>query len=115
MSDDLFLAQYDGGWLGLEQGGAIRRMTDGSRSMDWLLSANAPRAADLIATLRDLPSEAAEAGAVEAPVGRQEIWGAGVTYKRSEEAREAEFEQQHHLHPRVQRGSTGSVLQSQRL
>jgi 2-dehydro-3-deoxy-D-arabinonate dehydratase len=51
-----------------------------------------PRAADLISTLRRAVEQPIERASIslQAPVGAQEIWAAGVTYKRSEEAREAE-------------------------
>lgn len=91
MGSDLFLVQYDGG-LGLDDGSAITPL--GTGGLDWLLSndAGAPPAADLIAALRASARPAVERSSFTAqtPVGRQEIWAAGVTYKRSEEAREAE-------------------------
>jgi 2-dehydro-3-deoxy-D-arabinonate dehydratase len=85
MVNDLFLVQHTNG-LALESGGAL---TGVSGSLDALLSADAPPAADLIGALQDGQPLG---GAVtrQTPVGRQEIWAAGVTYKRSEEAREAE-------------------------
>ncbi len=95
-NDDLYLVQYGTGAgvsLGLEQGGAIRPLAQ-AHSLDWLLSdaPDAPRAADLIARLRGSAAEPVARTSItpQAPVGRQEVWGAGVTYKRSEEAREAE-------------------------
>ncbi|MFN8447765.1 MAG: fumarylacetoacetate hydrolase family protein [Anaerolineae bacterium] len=94
-NDDVFLVRYrtpDGtAALGLEQGGVVSPL--GGTQLDWLLSdaADAPAAANLIDTLRraaQTPSPAAIS--VLAPVDGQEIWASGVTYKRSEEAREAE-------------------------
>jgi 2-dehydro-3-deoxy-D-arabinonate dehydratase len=94
---DLFLVQYknaDGSSsLGVEQGQAISPL-GGVADLDWLLSnaPDAPRAADLIAALQGRQSQAVASASVALtpPVGKQEIWAAGVTYKRSEEAREAE-------------------------
>ena len=40
--------------------------------------------------LRARPSAAIVAGAIEAPIQSQEVWGAGVTYERSREARAEE-------------------------
>ncbi len=62
--------------------------------LDWLLSDadDAPRAADLIDVLGQMAQDPQDSStlAPQTPVSRQEIWAAGVTYKRSEEAREAE-------------------------
>ena len=40
---------------------------------------------------------------LQTPIGRQEVWAAGVTYKRSEEAREAESSNSTILHSCIQR------------
>lgn len=101
MSDaDRFLVQYRTSsgalQLGLEQGRSVTPLSiDGqSLQLDSLLSSGAgsPRAADLLDRLQTASSASADGSAItlQAPVGRQEIWAAGVTYKRSEEAREAE-------------------------
>ncbi len=97
MSDDLFLVQYGSELsLGLEDGQNLHPLTAPSALplLDWLLSdqADAPRAADLIPLLRQLAQAPVERASItpRAPVSQQEIWAAGVTYKRSEEAREAE-------------------------
>lgn len=93
---NLFLTQYTGSdgkrQLGLDQGGALHRLNGQHNQLDWLLAAEAgaPRGAGLIAALQGAAQESVEAASVHAPVGTQEIWAAGVTYKRSEEAREAE-------------------------
>ncbi len=94
-NDDVFLVRYrtpDGtAALGLEQGGAVSPL--GGVQLDWLLSgaADAPAAADLIAALRRVAQAPSSAPtSLLAPVDGQEIWASGVTYKRSEEAREAE-------------------------
>lgn len=95
MSNDIFLVQYraaDGTIeTGVEQGQGLRALPD-SMSLDWLLSthSDAPRAATLIEVLQRAAQKPVTAPALLAPVGRQEIWAAGVTYKRSEEARELE-------------------------
>jgi 2-dehydro-3-deoxy-D-arabinonate dehydratase len=83
--DDLFLVQHANGSLALESGG---KLTQVSGTLDTLLSADAPPAADLIGALQG--GEQLNGIIRQTPVGRQEIWAAGVTYKRSEEAREAE-------------------------
>jgi 2-dehydro-3-deoxy-D-arabinonate dehydratase len=95
-NDNFFLVQYgksgDKAQLALEQGGELKSLVGQSGQLDWLLSADGPRAADLISTLQTgnrLPMESSSV-TTQAPVGSQEIWAAGVTYKRSEEAREAE-------------------------
>ncbi len=93
-SDDLFLVQYrtpDGAIrLGLEQGDNFR--TVGNHSLDRLLSADGPHSEELIAVLQDTTQTPVDRSALtlSAPVSRQEVWASGVTYKRSEEAREAE-------------------------
>lgn len=94
MPEDLFIAQYqtnDGtAALCLEDGDSVRPLP--IWTLDALLSSEAPRAADLIATLRRAAGAPVDRATLTAqtPVGRQEVWAAGVTYKRSEEAREAE-------------------------
>lgn len=93
-SDDLFLVQYraaDGtSQLGLEQGQSLRPLAD--HQLDDLLSATAPPAGELIAALRSAAQSPVDRASISrlAPVSRQEVWASGVTYKRSEEAREAE-------------------------
>lgn len=96
---NLFLTQYStaGGAvrLGLEQAQALHELNGQHNlpmTLDWLLSANAPRGNDLIAALQSAAQGAVDADSVSrhAPVNNQEVWAAGVTYKRSEEAREAE-------------------------
>jgi 2-dehydro-3-deoxy-D-arabinonate dehydratase len=100
--EDLFLVQYSTPnstpRLGLERGEALYSLADlGGDSFDWLLSADstAPRAQDLTAAVQRATSEPVAAGSMQlhTPVGQQEVWAAGVTYKRSEEAREAESHQ----------------------
>ncbi len=97
MPDDLFLVQYDSdSHLGLQDGQNLYPLSGGGSGplLDWLLSdqADAPRAADLIPLLRKLAQAPVKvpSTSASAPVSRQEVWAAGVTYKRSEEAREAE-------------------------
>jgi 2-dehydro-3-deoxy-D-arabinonate dehydratase len=94
-SDEMFLIQYSGAdaqrRLGLEVGDQLMTEADASASdLDTLLS-SIP-AVDLLATLQDRMSVPVQPASVtrHVPVGNQEIWAAGVTYKRSEEARELE-------------------------
>ncbi len=96
--DDLFLVQYAsagvGGVLGLEQSGTLRSLALGGGAelpLDGLL-AGETRAADLIDLLQRSADERVASDAItrQTPVGTQEVWAAGVTYKRSEEAREIE-------------------------
>jgi 2-dehydro-3-deoxy-D-arabinonate dehydratase len=102
---NLFLAQYSldaksSTLLGLEEADLLLPLQraaaahDKPLGLDWLLSdhPDAPRAADLLVTLQGNIQMSIDQSAVtaRAPVGRQEIWAAGVTYKRSEEARESE-------------------------
>ncbi|MBX3064350.1 MAG: fumarylacetoacetate hydrolase family protein [Anaerolineae bacterium] len=98
-NDKLFLRQYltaTGVQIGLDNGQELRTLGESSNplSLDWLLSdqPTAPRAANLLEVLHQQPQTIVSPAAAEfrAPVGRQEIWAAGVTYKRSEEARESE-------------------------
>ena len=103
--DNLFLVSYSTPTttprLGLEQGETLYALTDAgglpepSRQMDWLLSADGPRAQTLTHSLQRAISDAVEPSSAlrHAPVGQQEVWAAGVTYKRSEDAREAESNQ----------------------
>lgn len=101
MSDnDLFLVQYRTSTgqlqLGLEEGRTVTPLSlDGQPlQLDTLLSGGmgSLRAGELIDLIRRAASDSANRSAITltAPVGTQEIWAAGVTYKRSEEAREAE-------------------------
>jgi 2-dehydro-3-deoxy-D-arabinonate dehydratase len=95
-NNDMFLIQYSGAdgkrRLGLEVGDQLMTQeTDASLSeLDSLLTF-AP-AGDLLAVLQDYMQIAVQPENVtrHAPVGNQEVWAAGVTYKRSEEARELE-------------------------
>lgn len=89
MNDDLFLIQH-GGQLGLQTGGMTYALTNAIPSLDWLLQ-NVP-AAEIAQRLREASAEPTmpATAALRAPIGQQEVWAAGVTYKRSEEARERE-------------------------
>jgi 2-dehydro-3-deoxy-D-arabinonate dehydratase len=98
-NNDLFLVQYSTasakGLLGIEDGQEIHPLSipnDAQASLDWLLSNDAPRAAQLADALRSASHQPLDRSLVQlqTPIGRQEVWAAGVTYKRSEEAREAE-------------------------
>lgn len=87
--DDLYLL-VAAGRLCLQQAETVYRLSDSIPSLDWLLQ-NVP-ADELVERLFKARGEPLEGSAVlpQAPIGRQEVWAAGVTYKRSEEAREAE-------------------------
>jgi len=104
--DDLFLVQYSTATfapqLGLERDGTLYSLIDPSnmhnlRPLDWLMSddATAPRAQNLTATMQHAISDSVNQSDVtfHTPVSNQEVWAAGVTYKRSEEARETESNQ----------------------
>jgi 2-dehydro-3-deoxy-D-arabinonate dehydratase len=87
--DDLYLLII-GGQLCLQQSETVYSLQDDIPSLDWLLE-HIP-ANELVERLlkgRGRPLEASSISP-QAPIGHQEVWGAGVTYKRSEEAREAE-------------------------
>lgn len=103
-NDNMFLVKYktSEGAVGLclDDGQDLKpfgqqQLTDNAHDMlDWLLSsdADAPQADNLMVALRPVATETIDRSmiTVVSPVGQQEIWAAGVTYKRSEEAREAE-------------------------
>jgi 2-dehydro-3-deoxy-D-arabinonate dehydratase len=108
-NNDSFLVRYstpEASVLGFQQGREFKALADasaggahklnglGSTSGQpvWLLSADAPPAAELSAALERMAGESVELWTInpQTPIGTQEVWAAGVTYKRSEEAREAE-------------------------
>jgi 2-dehydro-3-deoxy-D-arabinonate dehydratase len=86
---DLYLLVSDG-QLCLQEGETIYALTDAVPTLDWLLE-HVP-AGDLVRFLLEQRDRQLELSSFQpqAPVGQQEIWAAGVTYQRSEEAREAE-------------------------
>lgn len=86
---DLFLLVIDG-QVCLQQRETIHLLTDAVPSLDWLLQ-HVP-AGDLERTLLAQRGKQLELSSFrpQVPVGSQEVWAAGVTYQRSEEAREAE-------------------------
>lgn len=87
--DDLYLIVI-AGQLCFQQAERIYRLSDNIPSLEWLLK-YVP-ADELIERLLKAEGKTLEVSSIlpEAPIGRQEVWAAGVTYKRSEEAREAE-------------------------
>ncbi len=86
---DLYLL-VGNGQVFMQEGEAIYSLADTIPSLDWLLQ-NVP-AGDLVQLLLDQRDSQLDLSSFQpqAPVGHQEIWAAGVTYQRSEEAREAE-------------------------
>src|SRR5438105_3270475 len=92
MANDLFLfrAGQDSQRLGLQVGAESYALTENIPSLAWLLR-NVP-ADEMAQMLLANQGErlTAEPGTWGPPVDSQEIWAAGVTYKRSEEARERE-------------------------
>jgi 2-dehydro-3-deoxy-D-arabinonate dehydratase len=89
MTDHAFLLQYDGN-LCLQVDGTTYRLHDSVASLDKLLS-DVP-VAELLPRLMEARADEITLGPerLGPPVGNQEIWASGVTYKRSEEARERE-------------------------
>jgi 2-dehydro-3-deoxy-D-arabinonate dehydratase len=91
MQEDLFLTHYSDGIerLGLQIGGTLHALDDTLPSLDWLLT-NVPAAELLPLILKSKGAPIANPGVLRLTLASQEIWAAGVTYKRSEEARERE-------------------------
>ncbi len=92
MTDDLFLTYVSDGssdLLVLQQGDATYALDDRLPSLDWLLT-NVP-ADEIVGLVQSAKREPlTQVGQPRLILGTQEIWAAGVTYKRSEEAREVE-------------------------
>lgn len=87
MPDTFFLLNYDG-QPALQSGGLTYRLD--VPSFDWLLTEiPAAELLDRLMAARREPFEP-DPARLRAPIGSQEIWCSGVTYKRSEEARERE-------------------------
>ena len=86
---DLYLL-VGNGQLFVQEGDTIYSLTDAIPSLDWLLQ-HVP-VGDLVRRLLEQRDRQLDLSAFlpQAPVGSQEVWAAGVTYQRSEEAREAE-------------------------
>jgi 2-dehydro-3-deoxy-D-arabinonate dehydratase len=87
--DDLYLVLI-GGRLCLQQAETLYSLQDNIPSLDWLLK-HVP-ANELVERLLKGQGRPLEVSSIlpQAPIGHQEVWAAGVTYKRSEEEREAE-------------------------
>jgi 2-dehydro-3-deoxy-D-arabinonate dehydratase len=68
----------------------VYSLQDNIPSLDWLLK-HVP-VNELVERLLKAQGRALEVNSIlpQAPIGHQEVWAAGVTYKRSEEEREAE-------------------------
>jgi 2-dehydro-3-deoxy-D-arabinonate dehydratase len=78
------------GQLCLQKAETVYRLEENVPSLDWLLQ-TVP-ADELVERLLKALGKPLDVSSIlpQAPIGHQEVWGAGVTYKRSEEAREAE-------------------------
>jgi 2-dehydro-3-deoxy-D-arabinonate dehydratase len=89
MPEHMFLINH-GGRLCLQIGDTTYTLGDGVPSLDWLLS-NLPaeQVAQRLLDARGAPI-AFDPATIGPPIGAQEVWASGVTYKRSEEARERE-------------------------
>lgn len=87
--DDFYLLISDNR-LCLQKDDIVYSLQDQVPSLDWLLQ-NIP-VAELMKKLLIARGKPLEMRPIllNAPIGNQEVWGAGVTYKRSEEAREVE-------------------------
>ena len=96
MSEDLFLINFeDNGQilLGAQSGDKTYAIDDKKvESLDWLLSNEDLAIGGITQMIRDTLEEPLDlpTTSILAPISEQEIWAAGVTYKRSEEARERE-------------------------
>jgi len=88
MPEDHFLIFY-GESMGLQVGDKTYRLDAAEK---WAMGLNRHSAAELMETLLHHPQEQVDLQnqSLRAPIGNQEVWAAGVTYKRSEEARESE-------------------------
>jgi 2-dehydro-3-deoxy-D-arabinonate dehydratase len=85
--DEMFLSRDADGWV-LEAEGRRWRLQSGWTLAGFLASCTAEGAREALLGARGL--ELSDLKALRAPLDRQEVWAAGVTYKRSEEARERE-------------------------
>lgn len=93
MTDNYFLIGYHDGdqvRLALQINEQTFRLAEPWSNVDWLLTNG--RISQLISSLREHKGEAINLTAEQyaVPAHQQEVWAAGVTYKRSEEARERE-------------------------
>jgi 2-dehydro-3-deoxy-D-arabinonate dehydratase len=87
--DDLYLLIINGR-LCLQKNEIVYSLQDQIPSLDWLLqNISANQLMEKLIRAQGRPVEERPV-LPNAPIGNQEVWGAGVTYKRSEEAREAE-------------------------
>lgn len=89
MSEPMFLVNH-GGRLCLQVGETAYALGDAIPSLDWLLSElPADEVGQRLLDARGAPI-ALDPTTIGPPIGAQEVWASGVTYKRSEEARERE-------------------------
>jgi 2-dehydro-3-deoxy-D-arabinonate dehydratase len=101
MADRVFLLKQGGRWY-LQREGRADATPLGDEAAGRLLT-SLP-ADEILAFAEQIPGAAeAPQGQVDAPVSGQEIWAAGVTYKRSEEARVREAADGGDVYSRVYR------------
>lgn len=91
MPENIFLTHYTDGVerLGVQIDGVLYTLGESSPSLDWLLT-NTTAEELMHRVMEGKGTPVAAPGATRLKFGLQEIWAAGVTYKRSEEARERE-------------------------
>lgn len=95
MASNLFLTYYEDGVerFGVHVDDTLHALSEPLPSLDWLLAnAHADEIAEMIQTRIGDPVTRS-LGQRRLRLAQQEIWAAGVTYKRSEEARERESNQ----------------------
>jgi 2-dehydro-3-deoxy-D-arabinonate dehydratase len=89
MSEHMFLINH-GGRLCLQVGETAYELGNAIPWLDWLLGElPADEVGQRLSEARGAPI-ALDPAAIGPPIGAQEVWASGVTYKRSEEARERE-------------------------
>lgn len=97
MTDPVFLVCYrdqDEPHLGVQMGNTIYALTERIPSLEWLLTAvSAGEVMPHIMEARSRPVHDPVLLPLRRALSRQEVWAAGVTYKKSEEARERESNQ----------------------
>jgi 2-dehydro-3-deoxy-D-arabinonate dehydratase len=89
MTNDLFLIRFGDGQFGVQSGETTYALPT---TENWAAAMSHLSAAEFVEKLRGNMQNPVEQSSIRllAPISDQEVWAAGVTYKRSEEAREAE-------------------------